>query len=795
MSIQKKIIAVFLLLLMLFIVVSETSSFIFSTEKSKEAWTKDNRINLNTILDLQKQSVSILALQLANDPSVIRAYEQNDPQIIIDAITPFWKRVKKKDLIYEIHFFKPPAISFVNFSNFNSIGADVKRVRKDIVWVTSAFKDSRHLMMCKTYAGVRATYPILDENGMVLGGLSLGKKVDWIPNALHKLTSKEAFLVYTEASAKSLAKKYYDDFVKDKTQIGKYIFAESTIAIPDEILASIDFTKPQQSMTVEGKEYSLDRIELLDFTGNVMGYVGVMNDMDPFYERLLQRIFRNIGIFIILGIILLFLFHRQIKKLLEYLGQMKSLTHQFKKGEFSDLDNYNIDALEAEKGSDEMKSLMLDILHMGETLRRYYTKLEDEVSSKTLALFNANKALEDQLYIDRLTGLPNRHSFFRDTAGWKAPQLALININGFKRLNDLYGVNMGNILLVELARFCSENLADKEVSFFRLGADEFAITANGVYKHVDFEIMVFSLLDEIQDHEFIIGAEKIAIHISFSAGISFEAEHTIETADMALHQAKTKRKKYVLYSEELGLDKDYEKSISLTKKLRTALTDDGIMTYYQPIVDRSGKRLKYEALVRMQDGEKVLTPFHFLEFSKESRYYKDITHIVIDQAFNEFADRKEAFSVNLTAEDILDQETMEIINLKLQNFPDKERVVFEIVESESIHNIEEVEQFINEVRDMGAKVAIDDFGSGYSNFSYLLKLAPDYLKIDGSLIKEINTDMNARTIVKTIIGFAKELRIKTIAEYVHSEAVFEVCKELGVDEFQGYYFSEPLSEI
>ena len=107
------------------------------------------------------------------------------------------------------------------------------------------------------------------------------------------------------------------------------------------------------------------------------------------------------------------------------------------------------------------------------------------------------------------------------------------------------------------------------------------------------------------------------------------------------------------------------------------------------------------------------------------------------------------------------------------------------------NNVEEVEIFINTIKILGGKIAIDDFATGYSNFHHIWKISPDYLKIDASLIKDLDSDENSLKIVQTIINFAKELNIKTIAEFVHSEKIYEICLELGVDEFQGYYFGEP----
>ena len=124
-------------------------------------------------------------------------------------------------------------------------------------------------------------------------------------------------------------------------------------------------------------------------------------------------------------------------------------------------------------------------------------------------------------------------------------------------------------------------------------------------------------------------------------------------------------------------------------------------------------------------------------------------------------------------------------------FEDRNRLVFEILESENLSDYDFLEEFVLKYKKLGVKIAIDDFGSGYSNFIRIIRLKPDYLKIDGSLIKNIDKDNNSYEIVKSIIAFSKTLNIRTIAEYVHSEEIFNLLLELDVDEFQGYYFGKP----
>jgi EAL domain-containing protein (putative c-di-GMP-specific phosphodiesterase class I) len=124
------------------------------------------------------------------------------------------------------------------------------------------------------------------------------------------------------------------------------------------------------------------------------------------------------------------------------------------------------------------------------------------------------------------------------------------------------------------------------------------------------------------------------------------------------------------------------------------------------------------------------------------------------------------------------------------------KVVFEIVESESIDgNYETVLEFVRKVKDYGCKIAIDDFGSGYSDFEYLIKLKADFIKIDGSLIKEINTKKEAFIVVQVIVSFAKQMGIKTIAEFVEDDTILKTLEELGIDYSQGYYFAPPMQNV
>jgi EAL domain-containing protein (putative c-di-GMP-specific phosphodiesterase class I) len=248
----------------------------------------------------------------------------------------------------------------------------------------------------------------------------------------------------------------------------------------------------------------------------------------------------------------------------------------------------------------------------------------------------------------------------------------------------------------------------------------------------------------------------------------------------------------LVYSEEISLNRQYESNIKWTKKLSNALKEKNIVTYYQPIVNNSDLSYeKYECLVRMIDEGKVVSPFFFLDVAKQTRQYFEITETVIYQAFELFKEKDVDFSINLSILDIMEPRVSKYILSMLEKYDIGSRVVFEIVESEYMENFGSVMDFIHEAKRYNCKIAIDDFGTGYSNFEYLIKLKADYLKIDGSIIKNIHKDENAFLVVSTIVEFSKKLGMKTVAEFVENEEIFKIVKELGIDYSQGYYFSEP----
>lgn len=401
------------------------------------------------------------------------------------------------------------------------------------------------------------------------------------------------------------------------------------------------------------------------------------------------------------------------------------------------------------------------------------------------------------LYTDNLTKFPNRAKLIEElqSNNLVLEAVCLLNINSFKEVNDFFGHKVGDAILIDVAKLIDEKIKSEgeHVKLYKFPSDNYCIT-NTKDCQESFINLIKNIVESVYKKVFIY--ELYEIDIRITAGISFSNKNNkLITADIALQSAKKDHKDYIVFYDELDKFREYENNMLWTKKLKSAFINDNIEVYFQPLVNNKTLKVdKYECLVRLieEDG-KVVAPYFFLDISKKSNQYTKLTKIVLEKSFQKFEHLPFEFSVNISYEDIENPDFLDFIKDLLKKYDVTNRVVFEILEDESIKNYNLLISFVDEVKALGCKVAIDDFGSGYSNFEHLLKMNIDYLKIDASLIKNIATNENSYKITKTIIEFAKNLNLKTIAEFVENEEIFNIVRNLGADYSQGYFFSAPIS--
>ena len=369
-----------------------------------------------------------------------------------------------------------------------------------------------------------------------------------------------------------------------------------------------------------------------------------------------------------------------------------------------------------------------------------------------------------------------------------------IKIDDYDRIITSYSkkvteniINIFDKKLRDFASFCGLEVR-------RLGDVRFVLFCP---RYCDIEKLCAELSSFFKGYE--IACKDIRIHISTSIGGAFGQKNVLNEALMALEFAKTHHLDYVLYSDDLGLVSKLEREKFIYDLIEKAMSDDKIVPYFQPIFDRDGKISKYETLARIVDSDgRAILPGVFLEYSRHIKRYVDLSKKLILQAFSRINDNTEvALSINMSISDMIANPLKDLIIKEIDRRKIGNRVIVEILENENLcaSNSSKVKYYIQALRERGVKIAVDDFGSGFSNFNLLLEIVPDYIKIDGEIIKRICEDEKARKMAETIIGFAKHLGAKTIAEYVANEQIYNKCLELGIDEFQGFYLGQPRAEF
>lgn len=493
----------------------------------------------------------------------------------------------------------------------------------------------------------------------------------------------------------------------------------------------------------------------------------------------------NLTFLLIFALVVLFiLFGLYVKKLLSPLGQIaRSLKHYSPDKEIA----FPFSSQNNEIGliSNALNSMQQKISQYSRKQKNINHYLEEKVNEKTLEL-------REQLYIDTLTGLPNRYSMFNDIVETSDGALLIINIDDFKEINDFYGHVAGDSILKKFSNRLKNMFKENQyIRLKRLSGDEFALLFVQKPSLEAFIKIAEKLINDVEKMIFLYKKNEISIRVTI--GGAYQIDRALEKADIALKSAKRERKSFLLYDEKLNIEEQYKDNMEWVKKLKKAIEQDMIVPYFQPVFDnKSDKIASYECLIRLVESDgNVVSPYLFLTIAKKSRLYSELTKIMIEKSCQHFEHIDYDFSVNLSVEDMLNKDMVEHIKQKIKEHNVANKIIFEILESEGIENYEEVSLFISEIKKLGCRIAIDDFGSGYSNFEHLLKLDIDYIKIDGTLIKNLDKDANAQVVVETIVDFANRLNILTVAEFVHNEAVFMKVKELNVSRSQGFFLGMP----
>ncbi|MDK2060978.1 REC domain-containing phosphodiesterase [Aliarcobacter butzleri] len=402
-----------------------------------------------------------------------------------------------------------------------------------------------------------------------------------------------------------------------------------------------------------------------------------------------------------------------------------------------------------------------------------------------------------ELFVDKLTNLPNRNKLKKDLTQTDDVLMAFFDIDGFLTLNDLFGEEIGDGILVELSYKLKEHFPANEYSVYKLDVDKFVVVAVNSGKSVEeFYKYTKSFISKIENQSFLVNENEIDINLT--VGVSHaNGALAYKYAQRTITYARTKLRKIMIYNDSFNIHQSFENNIKWLKQLKNGFKENRFQAYFQPIVDTQTKEIyKYEALIRYIDenGNEV-GPYNFLDIAKKTKQYPNIIKVILKDALKLIKEKNKKVSINISYADISNRNTTKYIYdfLTEQSVEHTKLLSFEILESEEIVDFEEVSRFISEVKKFECLVGIDDFGAGYSNFHLLSKLKISFIKIDGSLIQNIHNSKDLEIIVRTISNIAKEFNVKTVAEFVANEEIYNKVKELNIDYSQGFYFDKPIS--
>jgi diguanylate cyclase (GGDEF)-like protein len=437
---------------------------------------------------------------------------------------------------------------------------------------------------------------------------------------------------------------------------------------------------------------------------------------------------------------------------------------------------------------------------------RRVKELSVEMKARRSAEWEAKKLARH----DPLTGLPNRR-FFVETLGEvlltttvdSQSAVLMLDLDGFKSINDAYGHAVGDQVLVKFAQRISATMRSGAV-FIRVGGDEFAVIVPKI-ESLDGPTSLARRITAAVAEPFLIGHIRTSVGVGIGIAVApadgMDPEMLVQRADRALYRAKAEGRSCIRFFEP-DMDAHVERRVAIEHELRTAVEAQIIVPYYQPVVTFEGRRvIGFEALARWKsDKLGWVAPDVFITVAEEIGIISELGDQLLRQACLDAsawpADLTLAF--NISGIQLRDPTIgLRILAILAETGFNPRRLELEITETALVDNIKVAQTVTNQLRQAGVRIALDDFGTGYATLSQLLSLKLDRIKIDRSFVDRLGRDKESTTIVRAVLGLASGFELETTAEGVENDEQLTLLKADGCREGQGYLFSKavPANEV
>lgn len=422
--------------------------------------------------------------------------------------------------------------------------------------------------------------------------------------------------------------------------------------------------------------------------------------------------------------------------------------------------------------------------------------------------------IEYYAYYDVLTGIYNRNHFFtvlRDLLNKAidentSVEFMLVDIDNFKKINDSLGLVYGDELVQNLASFI-KSLATDKIKVGRYGSDVFCIAIYDPCGKSCSDMIFKSIRDRLKK-PFVL-TNKAEVTISVSAGVceypgcGNDALEIIKNAEIVLYASKQKEKGSISYFSE-DLLKSYQEEVILENRLNEAIQNNELQVYFQPLFDsRTGSMRGAEALIRWVDenDKTIYAPVEFIPLAEKNGTIIDIGNFVFKEVFksmHEWSVKYRAqyvISINVSAIQLEKTDFIDNLQKLIELYEvDPEYIEIEITESVLINDFDAILETLRLLNQIGIKVSLDDFGTGFSSLSYLRELPINTLKIDKSFIDDVCADDRTANITSSVVDMVKKLNLETVAEGVEFKEQYEYLKDIGCDIIQGFLLSRPVKK-
>lgn len=488
----------------------------------------------------------------------------------------------------------------------------------------------------------------------------------------------------------------------------------------------------------------------------------------------------------------------------DYPNTTQKLKHAIEKGSMFDL-NYSA---KLQNGS------LIDVHTRGKVLRKPDGSVKITAVSMDITQEKKDKQTIERLaYYDSLTSLPNR-SLLKDRIH-KAIQVAkrektklailFLDLDHFKLINDTLGHDTGDKLLIYVSNLLKKQLRESD-TIARIGGDEFVVLLPNFSSTKDIDKISNKFIQNLHGQHII---DNHQLYITTSIGIAIypdngkDLDTLMTNADTAMYDAKRDgRNNYKFFSK--NMTNFISKQIKIEQDLRDAiLNKNELEIYYQPKISSSDNSISgAEALIRWNHPTKgVMCPDEFISVAESTGLIIELGNWIIEECicnvahWNKTLQNNLNIAINLSAKQFQNNNLVPFISLMIEKHNiNPSQLEFEITESLSMSNIDATLRVLSCLREIGVSIAIDDFGTGYSSLSYLKKFPINTLKIDKSFVMDMTDNEEDKIIVETIITMAHSLSFKTIAEGVETKNHIDILKGFGCDDFQGYYYSKPITK-